>query len=105
MHLTEAEKIERHRMFTVPAHLRTTDLGPEIIPQTVYIASDADRGAVAELLEERRAPELIRYISDQELYNQFRPALEFAYESSTTRLLHDFKHRREIGRASCRERV
>ena len=34
---------------------------------------------------------MIRYISDQELYNQFRPALEFAYESSTTRLLHDFK--------------
>ena len=91
MPLTEAEKIERHRMFTVPAHQRNTNLGPEIIPQTVYIASDADRGAVAELLEERRAPELIRYISDQELYNQFRPALEFAYESSTTRLLHDFK--------------
>lgn len=91
MPLTEVEKIERHRMFTVPAHQRNTDLGPEIIPQTVYIASDADRGAVAELLEERRAPELIRYISDQELYNQFRPALEFAYESSTTRLLHDFK--------------
>ena len=35
MHLTEAEKIERHRMFTVPAHQRNTDLGPEIIPQIV----------------------------------------------------------------------
>ncbi len=91
MHLTEAEKIERHRMFTVPAHLRTTDLGPEIIPQTVYIASDADRGAVAELLAGRRAPELIRYVSDQGLYNQIRLSLEFAYESSTTRRLHDFK--------------
>ena len=91
MHLTEAEKIERHRMFTVPAHLRTTDLGPEIIPQTVYIASDADRGAVAELLSERRAPELIRYVSDQGLYNQIRPSLEFAYESSATKQFHDFR--------------
>lgn len=88
---TEAEKIERHRMFTVPAHLRTTDLGPEFIPQTVYIASDADRGAVAELLAGRRAPELIRYTSDQEFYNQIRPMLEFAYESRTTRQFHDFR--------------
>ena len=91
MPLTEAEKIERHRMFTVPAHQRNTDLGPEIIPQMVYIAFDADRGAVAELLSERRAPELIRYVSDQGLYNQIRPALEFAYESSTTKQFHDFK--------------
>ena len=91
MHLTEAEKIERHRMFTVPAHLRTTDLGPEIIPQTVYIASDADRGAVAELLSERGAPELIRYVGDQGLYNQIRPSLEFAYESSATKQFHDFR--------------
>ena len=91
MHLTEAEKIERHRMFTVPAHLRTTDLGPEIIPQTVYIASDANRGAVAELLSERGAPELIRYVGDQDLYNQIRPSLEFAYESSATKQFHDFR--------------
>ena len=91
MHLTEAEKIERHRMFTVPAHLRTTDLGPEIIPQTVYIASDANRGAVAELLSERGAPELIRYVGDQGLYNQIRPSLEFAYESSATKQFHDFR--------------
>ena len=91
MPLTEAEKIERHRMFTVPAHQRNTDLGPEIIPQMVYIASDANRGAVAELLSERRAPELIRYAGDQELYNQIRPSLEFAYESSATKQFHDFR--------------
>ena len=91
MPYAEAERIACYRMLTVPAHRRTPNRGSEIIPQTVYIVPGAGGGAVDMLLAGRRAPERIRCVSEQDFHEQVRHILEFAYDSPTTKLFHDFR--------------
>ena len=91
MPYAEAERIACYRMLTVPAHRRTPNRGSEIIPQTVYIVPGAGGGAVDMLLAGRRAPERIRCVSEQDFHEQVRRILEFAYDSPTTKLFHDFR--------------